>query len=135
MSTVRLGIVGCGSIFPLNANGYASDNRCEIVAVCDPIEERAKRKSAQLGITPAIYTNYEEFLADDTIDAIEILTPTQFHAEQIIAGLKAGKHVSCQKPLATDMEEADRIVDATHKATTIFRVTENFLYYLSLIHI
>ena len=133
MSTVRLGIVGCGSIFPLNANGYATDNRCEIVAVCDPIKERAERKATQLGIAPTVYTNYEDFLADDTIDAIEILTPTQFHAEQIIAGLKAGKHVSCQKPLATDMEEADHIIDAANKAKTIFRVTENFLYYPPII--
>ena len=128
MATVRLGIVGCGSIFPLNANGYATDNRCEIVAVCDPIEERAKRKVAQLGITPTIYTNYEEFLADDTIDAIEILTPTQFHAEQIIAGLKAGKHVSCQKPLATDMEEADRIVNAASSVGGVQRIVKVFDY-------
>jgi predicted dehydrogenase len=63
------------------------------------------------------------------VDAIELVTPTYLHAEQIIAALAAGKHVSCQKPLAITVAEADRIADAVAKARTTFRVTENFLYY------
>src|SRR5262249_7798542 len=62
-------------------------------------------------------------------DAIELLTPTYLHAQQIIAALAAGKHVSCQKPLAITIAEADSIVAAVAKARTTFRVTENFLYY------
>jgi len=129
MEKVRLGIVGCGSIFPLNAHGYIRDERCEVVALCDPLPERAERKAREFGIEPRIYTDYDEMLADPEVDAIEILTPTQLHAGQIVAGLESGKHVSCQKPLATSMEEADRIVDAAARADTLFRVTENFLYY------
>src|SRR5947199_2906987 len=51
------------------------------------------------------------------------------HADQIVAALAAGKHVSAQKPLAISVAEADRIAAAVARARTTFRVTENFLYY------
>jgi len=68
-------------------------------------------------------------LNDASVDAVELLTPTWLHADQIVGGLEAGKHVSCQKPLATTIAEADRIAAAVARARTTFRVTENFLYY------
>jgi len=68
-------------------------------------------------------------LDDASVDAVELLTPTWLHADQIVAALEAGKHVSCQKPLATTVAEADRIAAAVARARTTFRVTENFLYY------
>jgi predicted dehydrogenase len=68
-------------------------------------------------------------LDDPAVDAVELLTPTYLHADQIVAALAAGKHVSCQKPLATTVAEADRIATAVAAARTVFRVTENFLYY------
>ena len=60
---------------------------------------------------------------------MELLTPTPLHPEQIIAGLDAGKHVSCQKPAAGTLDEMRAIADAASKADTFFRTTENFLYY------
>ena len=72
-------------------------------------------------------------LDDPDIDAVELLTPTPLHAEQSIAALQAGKHVSCQKPLARNLEEAGRIAQAVARADTFFRVTENFLYYPPLV--
>ncbi len=68
-------------------------------------------------------------LDDPAVDAVELLTPTWMHADQIVAALAAGKHVSCQKPLAITVAEADRIAAAVARARTTFRVTENFLYY------
>jgi predicted dehydrogenase len=129
MDTVRLAIVGCGNISQLNVPGYLQHPQCEVVALCDTVSSRAERRAQQWGITPKIYTDYAQVLHDPHIDALELLTPTYLHAEQIIAGLKAGKHVSCQKPLCTTIAEADRIVAAVQRARTTFRVTENFYYY------
>ncbi len=130
---VRLAIVGCGTISQLNAPGYLKHGRCDVVALCDPVRERAERRAAEWGIAPKIYTRYEQVLEDTDIDAVELLTPTHLHAEQSIAALEAGKHVSCQKPVAGTVEEADRIAEAAARADTFFRVTENFLYYPPLV--
>jgi predicted dehydrogenase len=129
MDRVRLAIVGCGNISQLNAPGYLNHPRCDVVALCDSAPERAKRRAQEWGITPRIYSDLAQVLADDAVDAVELLTPTWLHADQIVAALEAGKHVSCQKPLATTVAEADRIAAAVARARTTFRVTENFLYY------
>src|SRR5262245_306005 len=129
MDRVRLAIVGCGNIAQLNAPGYLQHPRCTVAALCDPIRERAEARARQWGVTPRIYTDYAQVLDDATVDAVELLTPTYLHAEQIVTGLAAGKHVSCQKPISVSVAEADRIVAAAAKARTTFRVTENFLYY------
>ena len=129
MDRVRLAIVGCGNISQLNAPGYLQHPRCDVVALCDTAPERAKRRAREWGIAPRVYSDLAQVLDDPAIDAIELLTPTWLHADQIVAALEAGKHVSCQKPLCTTLAEARRIADAVARARTTFRVTENFLYY------
>jgi len=129
MDRLRLAIVGCGNISRLNAPGYLQHPRCEVVALCDARPERAKRRAAEWGISPRLYSDLAQVLDDPAVDAVELLTPTWMHADQIVAALAAGKHVSCQKPLAVTVAEADRIAAAVARARTTFRVTENFLYY------
>ena len=129
MSKVRLAIVGCGTISQLNVPGYLEHPDCEIVALCDLDKTRAISKAKEWQIDPRIYTNYDNLLADDSVDAVELLSPTHLHASQIISGLDSGKHISCQKPIATSMEEVKQIREAVQKNDRIFRVTENFLYY------
>src|SRR6185295_4296951 len=90
---------------------------------------RAERRARDWGIAPKIYADYAQVLDDRAVDAVELLTPTYVHAEQIVAGLGAGKHISCQKPISVSVAEADRIAEAVARARTTFRVTENFLYY------
>ncbi len=130
---VRLAIVGCGTISQLNAPGYLEYDKCDVVALCDPVRERAEGRATEWGISPKIYTSFKQVLEDADIDAVELLTPTHLHADQSIAALEAGKHVSCQKPVAATVEEADRVAEAADRADTIFRVTENFLYYPPLV--
>ena len=91
--------------------------------------ERATRRAREWGISPRIYSDFKQVLDDPAIDAVELLTPTWMHADQIVAALGADKHVSAQKPLAISVAEADRIAAAVTRARTPFRVTENFLYY------
>jgi predicted dehydrogenase len=129
MDRVRLAIVGCGNICQLNAPGYLEHPRCDVVALCDTDRARAERRAREWGLTPRIYTNYGQLLDDSGVDALELLTPTYLHAEQIVAALAAGKHVSCQKPISISVADADLVVEAVAKARTTFRVTENFLYY------
>ena len=129
MDRVRIAIVGCGSISSLNAAGYLEHEGCEVVALCDPDLERCRRRAREWGLEPKLYRRYEDVLADPDVDAVELLTPTHLHAGQSIAALEAGKHVSCQKPMAATVAEADRIAAAAAGAGAVYRVTENFLYY------
>jgi predicted dehydrogenase len=129
MDKVRLAIIGCGTISKLNAPGYLGHPKCEVVALCDPLRERSEQRAKDWGISPEIHTDYNDVLNDSGIDAVELLTPTHLHPEQIIAGLNAGKHVSCQKPVASTIAEVEKIKKAADAAKKKFRVTENFLYY------
>jgi len=129
MDKVKIAIVGCGRISNMNVPGYLEHPNCEVYAVCDPVEERAAAQARKWGIKPLIYTDYQQVLSDPNVDAVEILTPVHMHAEQAIAGLEADKHVSSQKPMCNSVAEADRIIAAADKASTYYRVTENFVFY------
>ena len=128
MEKVRLGIVGVGNISQLNVPGYLAHPNCDVIALCDPKVERAQELAGAWKV-PKVYGSLDDLLADDDIDAVEILTPTYLHAEHVVAAARAGKHVSCQKPIANSVEEARRMVRACEEAGVTFRVTENCCYY------
>jgi predicted dehydrogenase len=129
-SKVRAGFLGGGRISDLNAVGWLEHPDAEIAAVCDIDAGVAERRASEWGARP--YGSYEEMLADESVDAVEILTPHHLHVEQAIAALEAGKHVSLQKPPAVSIEEYDRMAEAVAEARRrgqIFRVYENFMWY------
>ncbi len=128
MERVRLGIVGVGNISELNVPGYLEHPRCDVLALCDSNVDRAKAL-ATVWEVPRVYGSLTDLLADDEVDAVEILTPTFLHADHVVAAAAAGKHISCQKPLATTVADARRMIDACAQAAVTFRVTENCCYY------
>ncbi|HET9729358.1 MAG TPA: Gfo/Idh/MocA family oxidoreductase, partial [Acidimicrobiia bacterium] len=128
MDRVRMGIVGVGNIATLNVPGYLSHADCEVVALCDPRPEVLERRQREWGIERGT-TDFEKLLADPDIDAVEILSPTPLHAEHTIAALRAGKHVSCQKPIANTVTDARRMVEAASETGRVLRVTENCCHY------
>lgn len=129
---VRIGIVGVGNIAQLNVAGYLEYERCEVVAVCDPREDRARSLALEWGV-PKVFTRLDDLLADDTIDAVEILTPTHMHSEHVLAAIAAGKHVSCQKPIANTVSDGIAMTDAARRAGVVFRVSECFFHYPPLV--
>jgi predicted dehydrogenase len=124
----RIGIVGAGNIASLNVAGYIDDDRCQVAAVCDPYEHRAAEAAAAWGAATS-YTDLDAMLADPDIDAVEILTPTHLHHDHVMAALRAGKHVSCQKPLANSIAEAGAMATAAEEAGAILRISECFRHY------
>ena len=105
MDKVRLGVLGAGNIAVMNVQGYLEDPRCDVVAVCDTDEEVGRQAAKEWG-AESYYPDLADMLADDSIDAIEVLTPTHLHHDHVIAALEAGKHVSVQKPVANSVEDA-----------------------------
>ena len=78
---------------------------------------RAEKAATEWGV-PVAYGNYEELIADDSLDAIYIATPAALHGHWTFAALSSGKHVLCEKPLAANSAEAHEII-ATSKAATL----------------
>ncbi|MFY0780518.1 Gfo/Idh/MocA family oxidoreductase [Peribacillus simplex] len=115
MKTVKVGIIGCGSIAQLrHLPEYKMNKEVEIVAVCDINEQRAIEVSKQYGAK--VYKNYEELLASKTVDAVSVCTPNYLHAPISIAALNKGVHVLCEKPMATSKEEAQAMIQAAKES-------------------
>lgn len=128
MDRVRLGIVGIGNIAVLNAPGYLSHPGCEVVALCDPRLDKARRVAGDWGV-PKVFGDLEDLLAEDGIDAVEILTPTHLHHDHVVAAARAGKHISCQKPMANSVTDARAMLGAVQEAGVRFRISECALHY------
>jgi predicted dehydrogenase len=132
MDRVRLGVVGVGNIAPLNVAGYLEHERCDVVAVCDPRTEVAERRAREWEV-PHVYTALDDLLSADDVDAVEILSPTHLHKDHVVAAARAGKHVSCQKPMATSVSDCRIMMAAAGEAGIVFRVSECFCHYPPLV--
>ncbi|MGG1397228.1 Gfo/Idh/MocA family oxidoreductase [Bacillus salipaludis] len=110
MSKLRIAVIGCGSIAKhRHLPEYGANPKVEIVAVCDIVKERAEEIGGQFGAKA--FTNFEELLLEAEIDAVSVCTPNYLHAPISIAALNAGKHVLCEKPMATSQAEALAMIE------------------------
>lgn len=115
MKPLKIGVIGCGSIAKhRHIPEYMANEHAEIVAVCDIVKDRAQEMADQIGAKA--YTYYKELLKDESIEAVSVCTPNALHAPISIDALKAGKHVLCEKPMATSTEEAEAMVVAANEA-------------------
>ena len=108
--------------------GYLEHDRCDVVAVCDTDKDIAGAAAASWGASK-VFTNIDDLLDDPGIDAVEILTPTHLHYDHVLAAVRSGKHVSCQKPLANTVDQAREMGAAAEAAGVTLRVSECFYHY------
>jgi len=120
LSTAKIGI---DKVIPATA---AAD-RCEVVAIASRDLERARAAASELGIARA-FGSYEDLLADPDVDAVYNPLPNNLHAEWTIAAARAGKHVLCEKPLATTSADAERMIQACEAEGVL--LMEAFMYRL-----
>jgi len=121
---MKVGIIGCGGIATgKHMPSLSRVKGVEMVAFCDIIEERATRSAEKFGTPDAkVYTDYRELLKDASIDIVHVCTPNRSHSAITVDALHAGKHVMCEKPMAINVAEAQKMLDAakeTGKKLTI----------------
>lgn len=122
--TVKFGIIGCGSICRYRHAPELADNKqAEIVAFCDIVPERAEAMVELYG--GKAYTDYKEVIANPDVDAIVVCTPNYLHGPITIEALKAGKHVLCEKPMATSAEEAENMIKAAKESGKFLMIGHN----------
>jgi len=115
MEKIRVGLIGAGRIGRLHAENLAYRiPEADLVAVSDIFAEAAEGLAARLGV--AAYTDPQPILEDASIDAVLICSSTDTHAALIEAAAQAGKHIFCEKPIALDLAEIDRALDAVDRA-------------------
>ncbi len=114
---VRIGFVGCGGIGGHHLKVWEKIEDAEIVAVCDIVEERARKVSETYG--GQVFTDMAEMLEKVDCDAVDICTWSGCHAEQALLGIQAGKHVMVEKPIDIDIKKVDKLLDAADKTDLI----------------
>ena len=111
MKKLRLGVIGAGDFSYTHLSGIAAVKEVEAVAICDLNFERAKAQAARYYIPEdSVYSDYNELLKRDDIDAVTLPLPDQVHKEITIAALRAGKHVLCEKPMSLDLDECKEMI-------------------------
>lgn len=121
---IGVAIIGSGSIAThRHAPEYAARPDVRILAFADRVPERAETLARKYGAKA--FSGYEEALALKGVDAVSVCTPNAFHAPITIAALEAGKHVLCEKPMATSDEEARAMIAAAQKAGRVLMIGHN----------
>lgn len=114
---IRFGIVGTGKISGWFLEGARQDPRFQAVAVYSRNKETAVEFCrSRAGTLPLLrtYTSLEEMVESPDIDAVYIASPNSLHAEHSILCMNHGKHVLCEKPLASNVFEASKMIAAAH---------------------
>jgi len=112
MKKLAWGLIGCGDIARKRIAPALRDlDLCDLVVVSRERAELVEEFAREFGAKRS-YANWQDLLSDAEIDAVYVATPVHLHAAQTVAAAEAGKHVLCEKPLAMNPAECDRMITA-----------------------
>ncbi len=130
--TLRVGLIGYGFMGRAHSNAWRQAPRffdlpanVRMSTLCGRNARALKKAAATLGWEKSV-TDWRAVVNDPEIDIIDISTPNDSHAEIAIAAAAAGKAILCEKPLARDVGEAERMVGAVRKARVVNMVCHNY---------
>jgi len=129
---IKIAVIGTGIMGRNAINVWQRNSEVEVAAICDVDLNLVQRAAKEFNI-PAYFSNHNELLEKQDIDAVHINTPDWAHRDPIIDSLNAGKHVLVEKPMTTDVSEADEIVRTVNKTGKKLQVSFNHRW-LSVYH-
>jgi predicted dehydrogenase len=132
MSRLRVGIVGSSFGGAVHAPGYALHPRFEVVAIASP--SSAERVARERKI-PHAFRSVEDMLAGAEVDVVSVASPPFDHHRSVLAALRAGKHVLCEKPMALTVAQAEEMLAASERAGTAAALAFEFRYVPAVIAI
>ncbi|MGA9773576.1 MAG: Gfo/Idh/MocA family oxidoreductase [Blastocatellia bacterium] len=121
MDRLKTGIIGAGYIGGVHASVLARDERVRLFAVHDISADRAEQLARSTGAT--VFPNAEALI--EAVDAVYITTPNTKHTALALAGIAAGKHIFCEKPMATNITDALQVMEAASRSRQVFQVGHN----------
>ncbi len=122
MAKTKVAVIGVGGISVQHLNAYKNNPDVEIVALCDINEKQLHKRGREYGVE-RLYTDCETMLREcPEIEAVSVCTWNSAHAPCTIAALKAGKHVLCEKPMATNARDAQAMLDAAKESGKLLMI-------------
>ena len=118
---LKAALIGCGRISFKHIEAIVNNKeQIELVAVCDPVTEKAEAKKTEYlkaipGATVSVYTDYQKMLAEVKPDLVSIATPSGMHCSIACDALNAGCHVITEKPMALSTDDAQLMIDTAKK--------------------
>ena len=128
MKQWRAAVFGTGFMGRVHTEAICRLGNVEVAAIASLHESNARRLADQFSVQ-RVEADYRKVLEDPSIDAVHICTPNAQHFPMALEALEAGKHVCCEKPLATTVEEATKLVAAVEKAKKRDCLNHNLRYY------
>ena len=121
---IKIGILGCGKIAQVrHIPEYAANPDCELYGFYNPTVSRAEEMAKKYG--GKVFDTAEELLADPEIDAVSVCAANYAHAELAIKAMKAGKHVLCEKPMATTPQDCEEMVKVAEETGKFLMIGQN----------
>jgi predicted dehydrogenase len=119
---VRVALIGCGRIAQVaHLPALEKANGIQLVAVSDPSEDVRRAVARRYGV-PQAYEDHSHVLANELIEAVLVAAPDRFHYPIAAAALSAGKHVLVEKPLASTVDESEKLVDLVEQTGSVLQV-------------
>jgi len=110
---IRIGIAGAGAIAAVHMDAFALfPDRCRVVAICDTFPEKAAGLAASRELDAKVFPSIDAMLADGNVDVVSVCLPPSVHAQVAVKAMQRGKHVICEKPMASSLEECDLMIAA-----------------------
>ena len=125
-SPARIGVIGVGFGATVQIPGFQSEG-AEVTAVCTRRPERAQEAAERFGI-PHTFTDYEEMVKADFVDAVSVVGPVNLHHPMTMAALNAGKHVLCEKPFALGQGQALEMWRKAQETGVTTMITHEFRF-------
>ncbi len=130
---IRVGVAGFGFMGKMHFRCYKAMAGVKVAALCDVHEAGLSQTKGEAGnISGAegdldftgisLYTDFDRMLAEADLDAVSITLPTYLHAEFTVKALRAGMNVLCEKPMALDIEQCQRMIDASEKSGRLLQI-------------
>lgn len=121
---LNIGIIGCGKITQMrHLPEYAENPNAQVIGLYDLNRERARQLADQYGAK--VYESVEAMLQDPAIDAVSVCSANNSHADITVQALEAGKHVLCEKPMATTLADCERMAEAARKNGKYLMIDQN----------
>ncbi|MDY0210951.1 MAG: Gfo/Idh/MocA family oxidoreductase [Acholeplasma sp.] len=117
MHKLRVGIVGCGNIFPMHAISIKKNDQLDLVAICDIKKDRVEKEAKRF--ETKAYDDYETMLKEAKLDVVHICTPHYLHAPMTVLAAEHHVHVLTEKPMAIHVDDAKKMIETceSHQVT------------------